>query len=62
MAVFNLFDLDIEVTEYRGRRIAHFYLPVPVCEHCHKQPGKGCCLDGSPVSPGPVPLTLGRPA
>ena len=57
-----VFDLDIEVTEYRGRRIAHFYLPVPVCEHCHKQPGKGCCLDGSPVSPGPVPLTLGRPA
>ena len=26
-----VFDLDIEVAEYRGRRIAHFYLPVVVC-------------------------------
>ena len=25
-----VFDLEIEVAEYRGRRIAHFYLPVPL--------------------------------
>ena len=57
-----IFDLDIEVAEFRGRRIAHFYLPVPMCDHCHKSAGAGCCLDGSPHVDGPVSLTLRMPA
>ncbi len=57
-----VFDLDIEVAEFRGRRIAHFYLPVPMCDHCHKAVGDGCCLDGSPHVDGPVALTLRMPA
>ena len=55
-------DLDIEVAEFRGRRIAHFYLPVPMGDHCHKAVGDGCCLDGSPHVDGPVALTLRMPA
>ena len=43
-----IFDLDIEVAEFRGRRIAHFYLPAPVCQRCHSSSGPGCCL--------PVPI------
>lgn len=56
-----VFDLDIEVAEFRGRRIAHFYLPVPMCGHCNRSTNDGCCLDGSPHVEGPVPLTLSLP-
>jgi len=56
-----VFDLDIEVAEFRGRRIAHFYLPVPMCDHCNRSTTDGCCLDGSPHVQGPVPLTLSMP-
>ena len=57
----DVFDLDIEVAEFRGRRIAHFYLPVPMCDHCNRSTGDGCCLDGSPHVEGPVPLALNLP-
>lgn len=50
-----VFDLEIEVGEFRGRPIAHFYLPVPTCANCHSQ-REGCCMDRQ-VS-GPVPLVL----
>lgn len=57
-----VFDLDIEVAEFRGRRIAHFYLPVPMCGQCHRSASEGCCLDGSPHPVSVAPLTLQRPA
>ncbi|MHA6511074.1 iron ABC transporter ATP-binding protein [Tessaracoccus sp. Z1128] len=50
-----VFDLDIEVAEFHGRRIAHFYLPVPTCDNCSAASCGGCRLDDEP---GPVPLTL----
>ncbi|HJE51721.1 MAG TPA: ATP-binding cassette domain-containing protein, partial [Tessaracoccus flavescens] len=53
-----VFDLDIEVGEFRGRPIAHFYLPIPICESCRDANCNGCCLEGSPMVAGPVPLTL----
>ncbi|NHB85495.1 iron chelate uptake ABC transporter family permease subunit [Tessaracoccus sp. HDW20] len=49
----DVFDLEIEVAEFRGRRIAHFYLPVPMCGHCNRSTTDGCCLDGSPHVQGP---------
>ena len=51
-----VFDLEIEVTQFRGRPIAHFYLPVPLCTSCHRSSRDGCCLDGAPTRP--VSLTL----
>ncbi|SHJ83161.1 iron complex transport system ATP-binding protein [Tessaracoccus bendigoensis DSM 12906] len=55
-----IFELDIEVAEFRGHRIAHFYLPVPMCGNCHRSKVDGCCLDGSPHVAAPLPL--GMPA
>ena len=46
-----VFDLDIEVVELRGHRIAHFYLPVPICANCNSA-NDACCLDRTPVSLG----------
>ncbi len=56
----DIFDLDIEVTEFRGSRIAHFYLPVPICGNCNRSTRDGCCLDGAPHAPVTFPLQ--RPA
>lgn len=53
----DVFDLEIEVTQFRGRPIAHFYLPVPLCTSCHRSSRDDCCLDGAPTRP--VSLTLG---
>lgn len=53
-----VFDLDIEVTEFRGRPIAHFYLPVPTCGNCNSSQRDHCCLDRQVT--GPVPVTLGQ--
>ncbi len=50
-----VFDLDIEVAEFAGHPIAHFYLPVPTCERCRSADCTGCRLDG-----GPVALPFGR--
>ena len=46
-----IFDLDIEVVELRGHPIAHFYLPVPICENCHSS-NESCCLNRQPVALG----------
>lgn len=54
----DVFDLDIEVAEFSGHPIAHFYLPVPVCSSCNGSSCGACCLNGAPVQGGPVPLTL----
>lgn len=55
-----VFDLDIEVTEFRGRPIAHFYLPVPTCKHCHSTSGlQGCCLSRQLGSATPLTLHAG---
>ena len=53
-----IFDLEIEVGDFNGRPIAHFYLPVPLCSNCNRSSRDGCCLDGSRHD-GPVRLTLG---
>ncbi len=50
-----VFDLDIEVAELRGHPIAHFYLPVPICENCNSS-NTACCLERKTSEP--VPLTL----
>ena len=55
----DVFDLDIEVAEFGGHPIAHFYLPVPVCANCNGASCGSCCLEGARDS-GPVALTLGR--
>ncbi|MDO5676034.1 MAG: ATP-binding cassette domain-containing protein [Propionibacteriaceae bacterium] len=55
-----VFDLDIEVTEFRGRPIAHFYLPVPTCKHCQSTSGmEGCCLSRQLGSKTPLTLHAG---
>lgn len=55
-----VFDLDIEVTEFRGRPIAHFYLPIPTCQHCHTSTGmEGCCLSRQLGSSTPLTLHAG---
>lgn len=52
-----VFDLEIEVAEFRGRPIAHFYLPVPTCNNCHRSQSDSCCMNRQSDS-GPVPLVL----
>lgn len=47
----DVFDLDIEVVMLRGNPIAHFYLPVPVCDNCNST-NKACCLERTPVALG----------
>lgn len=55
-----VFDLEIEVSEFRGRPIAHFYLPVPTCQHCKSTTGMdGCCLSRQLGSPTPLTLHAG---
>ncbi|MGO1385288.1 MAG: iron ABC transporter ATP-binding protein [Arachnia sp.] len=46
-----VFDLDIEVVELRGNPIAHFYLPVPLCESCNVA-REDCCLERTPAALG----------
>ena len=58
----DVFDLDIEVAEFSGHPIAHFYLPVPVCGNCNGASCGTCCLDGAREVSGPVPLSLGAGA
>lgn len=58
----DVFDLDIEVAEFNGHPIAHFYLPVPVCGNCNGASCGTCCLDGTRQVSGPVPLSLGTGA
>lgn len=47
----DIFDLDIEVVMLRGHPIAHFYLPVPICENCHSA-NQECCLERTPAALG----------
>ncbi len=54
----DVFDLDIEVSDVRGRPVAHFYLPVPLCGHCNS-PEQGCCLDRVPIGPRSLSLESG---
>lgn len=52
----DVFDLDIEVAEFNGHPVAHFYLPVPTCERCRRTDCGGCGLDGAAGKPTLVDL------
>lgn len=54
----DVFDLDIEVSDVRGRPVAHFYLPVALCGHCDS-PEQECCLDRARVGPRSLSLESG---
>lgn len=54
----DVFDLDIEVNDVRGWPVAHFYLPVALCDHCDS-PEQECCLDRARVGPRSLNLESG---